>query len=147
MYQSRLVQIYSDTQLLYTLYIAAAFGLLLVCVALIFSVVFLGVDEARKRFIRSLSTCIFQQGYFRRAEALKGILTNSQDGRAPGTYKDVVRDYVRCHKLHSNLDAFFNAVTIGHHHSEYIYMYCRALYIHVQCSLLPTLPELLNVHV
>lgn len=36
MYQSRLVQIYSDTQLLYTLYIAAAFGLLLVCVALVF---------------------------------------------------------------------------------------------------------------
>ena len=49
------------------------------------------------------------------------------DGKAPGSYRDVVNDYVKCHKLHSNLDAFFNAVTIGHEYSKFLFYVCRCI--------------------
>ena len=56
--------------------------------------------------------------YFRRADALKGILSGPLDGRPPGTYRDVVSDYVECLKFNRNLDALFNAITVGHKHGE-----------------------------
>ena len=53
------------------------------------------------------------QGYFRRAEALKAMLDSSQKPkRAPGTYADIVKDYLESHTLLANVETFCLAVIL-----------------------------------
>ena len=67
-----------------------------------------------------MMTCIYYvQGYFYRAEALKGLLSRPQDDHHQKTYKDVIQDYVKCQKLQPNVDALHNAVVLGVQHSEF----------------------------
>ncbi len=54
------------------------------------------------------------QGYFRRAEALKAMLESpNKSTPPPGTYKNVVKDYLQSHAYQSNVDTFLNAVHVA----------------------------------
>lgn len=59
------------------------------------------------------------QGYFYRAEARKGLLSGPQDDHHKKTYKDIIQDYVKCHKLQPNVDALHNVVVLGIQHSKF----------------------------
>ena len=65
--------------------------------------------------------CLLQQNLFRRAEALKGMLACQMDNRPQKTYKDVLNDYVKCYRLSADLDAFYNAVILGHEHGKLLF--------------------------
>ena len=54
------------------------------------------------------------KGYFQRAETLKLMLQSSATEN--GTYMDVVKDYIACHSLQNNLEAFCKAVVLAVEH-------------------------------
>lgn len=56
-----------------------------------------------------------QKGFYRRAEALRALLPGARD---LGTYVDVVRDYIKCHTLQQNVEAFSQAVQVAVEHSK-----------------------------
>lgn len=56
------------------------------------------------------------KGYFRRAEALRLMLASSSSDR--GSHMDVVKDYLKCHSIQSNLDAFCKAIVTAVDHSK-----------------------------
>ena len=56
------------------------------------------------------------KGYFRRAEALQLMLVSSSS--VLGTHMDVVKDYLKCHGLQANVDAFSKAVIMAVKHSK-----------------------------
>lgn len=56
------------------------------------------------------------KGYFRKAEALRSMLASSSS--VAGTHMDVVKDYLKCHNLQTNVDAFSKAVITAVEHSE-----------------------------
>ncbi len=51
------------------------------------------------------------KGYFRRAEALRNLLESSSSSQ--GTHTDLVKDYLKCHSLQSNVEAFCKAVVVA----------------------------------
>jgi len=57
------------------------------------------------------------KGYFRRAEALRMMLETSPNATG-GNHMDLVKDYMKCHSLQSNVDAFCKAVVIAVEHSK-----------------------------
>ncbi len=56
------------------------------------------------------------KGYYRRAQALKGLLPDSTEY---GSYMDVVKDYLKCCDLHQLVEAFAQAVLLAVKHGEY----------------------------
>lgn len=55
------------------------------------------------------------KGYYRKAEALKSLLSSSRDY---GNYSDVVRDYLKSHEIQCNLEAFSQAVVLAVEHGK-----------------------------
>ena len=52
---------------------------------------------------------------------MKGILSRTDrdsDGSNGKTYRDVIKDYIECHRRTSHRDAFYNAVILGHKYSK-----------------------------
>jgi len=57
--------------------------------------------------------------YYLRAESLMFSLeTGYSDSH--GSYDDVVKDYVKCHSLQENIDAFCRAIVIAVNNGEFI---------------------------
>lgn len=58
------------------------------------------------------------KGYYQRAEALMSsiqlFLTDSL-----GSYGDVVKDYLKCHGLHADIDVFCKAIVVAVNNGEY----------------------------
>ncbi len=56
---------------------------------------------------------IVLQGYFRRGEALRAMLESRYKSTPPpGTYKNVVKDYLESHAYEANADTFLNAIKL-----------------------------------
>ena len=55
-------------------------------------------------------------GYFQRAEALKLMLETSET--CYGTHVNLVEDYLKCHSLQSNEEAFSKAIIIAVEHGK-----------------------------
>ena len=55
------------------------------------------------------------KGYYRRAQALKGLLPGSTEY---GSYMDVVKDYLKCCELQPLVEAFAQAVLLAVRHGK-----------------------------
>ena len=60
-----------------------------------------------------------QQGYFRRAEALKAMLSAPKQYQSlPGSFQEVVKDYVKTHTLEPNVEALCQAIILAISHGK-----------------------------
>ncbi len=73
-------------------------------------------DEALIHSNKSIKICPdYSKGYYRRAMVLEKILETSTDC---GTINDVIQDFIKCHRLKENAEAFGRAVIVAVKHSK-----------------------------
>ena len=60
------------------------------------------------------------KGYYRKAEALKSLIPTSSEY---GGYKDVVKDYLKCHSIQPNVEIFSQAIVLAVDNSKRYIMY------------------------
>ncbi len=73
-------------------------------------------DEALIHSNECIKICPqYSKGYYRRAMVLEIILKTSPDC---GTINDVIKDYIKCHSLQENVEAFGKAVIVAVKYSK-----------------------------